>query len=47
MRRHVEESEAEDEAAADGEGHWDSGEFLTAKIRRRRSNLPRQWGWAI
>jgi hypothetical protein len=47
MRRHVEESEDEDEAAADGEGHWDSGEFLTAKIRRRRSNLPRQWGWAI
>ncbi|KAF8519441.1 hypothetical protein JB92DRAFT_3112405 [Gautieria morchelliformis] len=47
MRRHVEESEGEDEAEAGGEGHWDSGEFLTAKIRRRRSNLPRQWGWAI
>ena len=47
MRRRINESEEDEgETEAEGEGHWDSGEFLTAKIKRRRSNLPRQWGWA-
>lgn len=53
-RRMIEESEDEMEAEAvsrggegEGEGHWDSGEFLTAKVKRRRSHLPRQWSWAV
>ena len=26
------------------EGHWDSGEFMSAKVKRKRSRLPGAWG---
>lgn len=58
MRRRIDESECEDDdvvvgvgrggrgRTGDESGHWDSGEYMSARVKRRRSNLPRQWSWA-